>query len=179
MLMAKDNKNFNSDGRSAEDRALDKFAELMIEKLETIQGDWKKPWFTQGVTTSLPKNLSGREYNGMNSLMLMMQAEKHGYELPVWCTFDRVTGLNFAKDKQGGRVDAKDNQGNTLPRVAVNKGEKSFPVFITTFTCVDPETKEKIKYDDYKRMSEEERAKYNVYPKLQVYNVFNIIQIGF
>ena len=27
--MAKDNKNFNSDGRSAEDRALDKFAELM------------------------------------------------------------------------------------------------------------------------------------------------------
>lgn len=176
MLMAKDNKNFNSDGRSAEDRALDKFAELMIEKLETIQGDWKKPWFTQGVTTSLPKNLSGREYNGMNSLMLMMQAEKHGYELPVWCTFDRVTGLNFAKDKQGGRVDAKDNQGNTLPRVAVNKGEKSFPVFITTFTCVDPETKEKIKYDDYKRMSEEERAKYNVYPKLQVYNVFNVAQ---
>lgn len=72
--MAKDNKNFNSDGRSAEDRALDKFAELMIEKLETIQSDWKKPWFTQGVTTSLPKNLSGREYNGMNSLMLMMQA---------------------------------------------------------------------------------------------------------
>lgn len=174
--MAKDNKNYNNDGRSAEDRALDKFAELMIEKLETIQGDWKKPWFTQGVTTSLPKNLSGREYNGMNSLMLMMQAEKNGYELPVWCTFDRVTGLNYTKDKQGVRTDAKDSQGNELPRVAVNKGEKSFPVFITTFTCVNPETKEKIKYDDYKRMSDEERAKYNVYPKLQVYNVFNVQQ---
>lgn len=171
-----DNKNYNSDGRSAEDRALDKFAELMIEKLETIQDDWKKPWFTQGVTTSLPKNLSGREYNGMNSLMLMMQAEKNGYELPVWATFDRVTGLNFTIDKKGGRTDARDSQGNPLPRVAVNKGEKSFPVFITTFTCVNAETREKINYEDYKRMSEEERAKYNVYPKLQVYNVFNVSQ---
>ena len=60
--------------------------------------------------------------------------------------------------------------------VGVNKGEKSFPVFITTFSVVDKETKEKIKYDDYKQMSEEERTKYNVYPKLQVYNVFNVAQ---
>ena len=64
--------NDNSDGRSAEDRALDKFAELLISKLETIQADWKKPWFTEGVSTSLPKNLSGREYNGMNSMILMV-----------------------------------------------------------------------------------------------------------
>ena len=72
-------KNYNSDGKSAEDRTLDKFAELLIEKLETIQADWKKPWFTEGVSTSLPKNLSGREYNGMNSMMLMLHAEKEGY----------------------------------------------------------------------------------------------------
>ena len=174
--MAKDNKNYNSDGRSAEDKALDKFAELMIEKLETIQGDWKKPWFTQGVTASIPKNLSGREYNGMNSLMLMMQAEKHGYELPVWCTFDRVTGLNYTKDKQGSRTEAKDDKGNPLPRVGITRGEKSFPVFITVFSVVNPEDKSKIKYDDYKNLPEEERAKYNVYPKLQVYNVFNVQQ---
>jgi antirestriction protein ArdC len=174
--MTKENKHYNVDGHSAEDRALDKFAELMIEKLETIQSDWKKPWFTKGAFVALPKNLSGREYNGMNSLMLMMQAEKHGYELPVWCTFDRVTGLNFTKDKQGERTQTRDSEGNTLPRVAVNKGEKSFPVFITTFTCVDSETKERIKYDDYKKLSEEERARYNVYPKLQVYNVFNVAQ---
>ena len=124
-------KNYNSDGRSAEDRTLDKFAELLIEKLETIQADWKKPWFTEGVTASLPKNLSGREYNGMNSMMLMLHAEK-------------------------------------------NKGAKSFPVFITTFTVVDKETKEKIKYDDYRQMTEQDRERYNVYPKLSVYNVFNV-----
>lgn len=168
-------KNYNSDGRSAEDRALDTFAEMMIEKIEAIQGNWKKPWFTEGAM-SWPKNLSGREYNGMNALMLMMHCEKEGYKLPVFCTFDRVTGLNFTKDKQGAKQQAKDGKGEALPQVSVRKGEKSFPVFITTFTCVHAETKEKIKYDDYKQMSEEQRMEYNVYPKLQVYNVFNVAQ---
>ena len=170
-----DNKKYNSDGRSAEDRALDKFAEMMVERISSIQQDWKKPWFTEGAT-SWPKNLSGREYNGMNALMLMMHCEKQGYKLPVFCTFDRVTGLNFTKDKQGGKQQVKDGQGEALPHVGVNKGEKSFPVFITTFSVVHGETKEKIKYDDYKQMSEDRRKEYNVYPKLQVYNVFNVAQ---
>ena len=170
-----ENKKYNSDGRTAEDRALDKFAEMMIERISSIQQDWKKPWFTEGAT-SWPKNLSGREYNGMNALMLMMHCEKQGYKLPVFCTFDRVTGLNFSKDKQGSKQQVKDGKGEPLPHVGVNKGEKSFPVFITTFTVVNPETKEKIKYDDYKQMSEERRKEYNVYPKLQVYNVFNVAQ---
>ena len=72
--MATDKK-YNSDGPSAADKALDRFAQLMIDKIETLQGDWKKPWFTPG-TTQPPQNLSGRHYNGGNSLMLMMQAEK-------------------------------------------------------------------------------------------------------
>lgn len=38
------------------------------------------------------------------------------------------------------------------------------------------DTREKIKYDDYRLMSEERRKEYNVYPKLQVYNVFNVAQ---
>ena len=139
-----DYKKYNTDGRSSEDRALDKFAEMMIEKINTLQNDWKKPWFTEGSLT-WPKNLSGREYNGMNALMLMMHCEKQGYKLPVFCTFDRVAGLNFNKDKQGKRQQVKDNNGEALPQVTILKGEKSFPVFITTFTVVNKETREKIK----------------------------------
>ena len=172
--MHKDNK-YNHGGPSAEDRALEKFAEMMIEKISTLQSDWKKPWFTEGALT-WPKNLSGREYNGMNAMMLMMHCEKEGFKLPVFCTFDRVVGLNYGKDKEGGKVQLTDAEGNELPKVSINKGSKSIPVFITTFTCVDKETKEKIKYDDYKRLTEEEKAKYNVYPKLSVYNVFNVDQ---
>lgn len=172
--MARD-KTYQKNGPSAEDRALEKFAEMMIEKISTLQSDWKKPWFTEGALT-WPKNLSGREYNGMNAMMLMMHCEKEGFKLPVFCTFDRVVGLNYGKNKEGGKVKLTDSEGNELPMVSVNKGSKSMPVFITTFTCVDKETKERIKYDDYKRLPEEERSKYNVYPKLSVYNVFNVDQ---
>lgn len=168
---------YNADGKSSEDRALDLFADMMIERIQSLSSKdgWKKPWFTEG-SLSWPKNLSGREYNGMNALMLMMHCEKNGYKLPVFCTFDRVAGLNFTKDKQGKRQQVKGKGGEVLPQVSILKGEKSFPVFITTFTVVNKETKERVNYDDYRQMSEELRQQYNVYPKLQVYNVFNISQ---
>ena len=166
-------KKYNNEGPSAADKALERFAELMIAKIETLQGDWKKPWFTPGATQP-PRNLSGRHYNGGNSLMLMLQAEKMGYDIPVWGTFDRITGLNYNKDSKGNVLFARDKYGNKLPQVSVNKGEKSFPVFLTTFTVVNQETKEKIPYDDYRNLSREEQAKYKVFPKLQVFNVFNV-----
>lgn len=65
--MAKRN-DYHRDGPSAEDRALERFTELMIEKISTLQKDWSKPWFTAGMM-KWPKNLSDREYNGMNALM--------------------------------------------------------------------------------------------------------------
>ena len=164
---------YGNDGPSAADKALERFTELMIDKIQTLQGDWKKPWFAPGVTQP-PRNLSGRPYNGGNSLMLMLQAEKMGYDVPVWGTFDRISGMNYIKDKHGNVFQARDEHGNKLPMVAVNKGEKSFPVFLTTFTVVNQDTKERIPYDDYRNLSREEQSKYKVYPKLQVYNVFNI-----
>jgi antirestriction protein ArdC len=173
--MAKKNYTPSPDGKSAEDRALDVFANAMIEKIQNMQEDWKKPWFT-AKAAQLPQNLSGRHYNGMNSVILMLMQEKNGWQTSRYATFDRIASLNYTKDKEGNRKPALDAEGNKLPLVSVNKGEKSTPVMLTTFTVVDPETKERIKYDDYKQMTQEERAKYNVYPKLQVYNVFNLDQ---
>ena len=163
-----------SQGESAQERALNLFADMMIEKIESIMNDWKKPWFTEGCL-SWPKNLSGRHYNGMNSMMLLMHCEKEGYKYPVFCTFDRVMGLNYNRSSVGN-VPAVDAEGNKRPMVSVKKGEKSFPVFLTCFTVVNKDTKEKIKYEEYKQLTESERALYDVYPKLQVYNVFNIDQ---
>lgn len=167
-------KNYAStEGRSAEDRALDRFAEMMIEKIKSIDADWKKPWFTEG-TLQWPRNLSGREYNGMNALMLMLHCEKEGYQIPVFMTFERVTSLNYSSGKE--RKPLMDKEGNPLAQVAVLKGAKSFPVFLTTFTVIHEETKRKISYDDYKKLSPGEQQEYKVYPKLQVYNVFNADQ---
>lgn len=161
-------KKYNNDSPSAEDKALDLFAEMMIERIETISKDWSKPWITED-SLGWPKNLSGREYNGMNALMLLLHCEKNGYKIPRFCTFDCVQRLNKPTEKQA-------KEGVELPRVVVNRGEKSFLVMLTTFTCIHKETKEKVKYDDYKRLSDEEKKMYNVYPKLQVFRVFNVSQ---
>ena len=173
--MKKGRYNYVFDGRSSEDKALDRFAELMIDKISSLQGDWKKPWFTPGMS-QLPRNLSGRYYNGMNSLILMFMQEKNEWKTSRYATFERIMALNYVKDKNGVKTPALDDNGEKLPTVSVNKGESSTPVMLTTFTVVDTETKEHIKYEDYKNMSEEERARYNVYPKLQVFNVFNLDQ---
>ena len=154
----------NADGPNSEEKALDLFAEMMIEKIETINKDWRKPWFTEGAL-QWPRNLSGREYNGMNAFMLMLHCEKEGYKIPRFCTFDCVQRMN----KPG-------KDGQELPRVSVLRGEKSFPVMLTTFTCIHKETTEKIKYDDYKNLSEDEKKEYNVYPRMQVFRVFNVQQ---
>ena len=79
------------------------------------------------------------------SSLLMLLCEENSYKLPVFCTFQRVSGLNYSTDRQGNHKPLTDANGERLPQVSVLKGEKSFPVFITTFTVVDKETKEKIK----------------------------------
>ena len=152
---------------TAEQKALDLFSEMMISKIESLRSKdgWKKPWFTEGAL-QWPKNLNGREYNGMNAFLLLLHCEKEGYKIPRFCTFDRIQQFN----KPGSR------DKEAKPRVSVLKGEPSFPVMLTTFTVVDKETKERIKWEDYKLLSQEQREKYNVYPKLQTYHVFNVAQ---
>lgn len=160
-------KAYAKEGPSAEDKALDLFADMMIERIQSLSGKdgWKKPWFTEG-TLQWPKNLNGREYNGMNAMMLLLHCEKEGYKIPRFCTFDRIQLFNKA-----GKKDEEQK-----PRVSVLKGEHSFPVMLTTFTVVNKETKEHINWEDYKMLSQEDREKYNVYPKLQTYHVFNVTQ---
>lgn len=86
--------------------------------------------------------------------LLMFHCEKEGYNIPRFCTFDCVQRLN----KPG-------KDGEELPRVSVQKGEKSFPVMLTTFTCIHKETKEKIKYDEYKSLSMMRRNSITCTPK--------------
>lgn len=166
----------NPDGLSAEDRALNVFADIMIDKIRNLQQDWKQPWISPGAA-QLPRNLNGRNYNGMNSIILMFLQEKHGWQTARYATFDRITDMNFAKDKEGKRLHLlTDKDGNKLPYVRVNKGEKSTPVMITTFTCVHKKTNERIKYEDYKQLTDKERNEFSVFPKQHVYNVFNVDQ---
>ncbi len=154
----------NPPAGQATDRAFDEFTELMISKIESIDRDWNKPWFTSG-TVAWPRNLQGRQYNGSNAMMLMLHQEKEGYAMPFYGTFDAYARLNL----HGNRDDSQQ-------QVSVNRGARSFPVMLTTFTVVNRDTSEKIRYDDFRKLDAESRKQYNVYPKNMVYRVFNVGQ---
>lgn len=142
---------------TAQDRALNFFAEMMIKKIETVSQDWSKPWFTG--TAAWPRNFDGRLYNGGNALLLSLVCEAKNYKYPTFVTFDKVMKYNADK---------------TQPRVSVNKGESSTPVMI--YTTVYFYEKKKITYKQYQALTEEQKADVKSWPSMQVYNVFNIAQ---
>ena len=143
----------------ASDKALRLFADMMIEKIKAVEDNWKTPWFSNR-GKGFPQNLSGRKYNGVNSMMLYLMCEDKNYKVPVFMTFNQ----------------AKENN------VMVKSGEKSFPVLYWNFSVkgINPENKDvRITIDDYNKLPKEEQEKFKVQPYLKVYNVFNVEQTTF
>lgn len=162
--------------KEREDKAFTLFADMLIKKLESCQAtQWHRPWFAEG-TTAWPKALYGKPYNGMNALMLTLLCEKEGYKIPVFATSDRIFSLNFTKNADGTRVPAVNEQGEKLPFVHILKGEHSFPVILSCVNIVHNETRERIKWADYVRLTPEEQKDYKVYHNRIPYNVFNVDQ---
>lgn len=139
----------------ANDKTLQKFAELMIKKINEVSDDWQKPWFST-IGHGLPQNIDGRIYNGINSFMLYLHCDEKKYKTPVFMTFAQ------AKDKG----------------VSVLKGEKSFPVLYWNFSVKD-NYGHKITLDEYKALSKEEQQDYTVIPYTKSYMVFNADQTNF
>jgi antirestriction protein ArdC len=169
---------FNSQesAKEREDKVFDRFADMLIEKLEKSQKtNWQQPWFAAG-GIAWPKALYGKDYHGMNAMMLMLHCEKEGYKIPVFATHEHIYSLNYKKDKDGNRQPAVDKDGEKLPFVHVLKGEKSFPVFLSQVNVVHKDTKERIKWSEYVNLSADEQREYNVYHNRRLYNVFNVDQ---
>ena len=139
----------------ANDKALQKFADLMVKKLTEVDADWHKPWFT---TTGygLPQNIDGRVYNGINSFMLFLLQEERSFQTPVYMTFPQAK-------KQG---------------LHINKGASAFPVLFWNFMIKDDKGN-KISMDDYKALTKEEQKEYTVIPYTKPYHVFNVDQTNF
>lgn len=135
--------------------ALDRFAEMMIERMEQMKAsDWKQGWIGGGSGyAGLPQNVGGRNYSGSNSFFLQLQTAAKGYELPVYLTFKQAYNL----------------------KAHVLSGEKSFPVVYWDMMVKDKDGK-KISSDEYKAMTKEERKNLDVIPFVKAFPVFNIDQ---
>lgn len=141
--------------RSQGDRAVEKFTDMMIERMESIKASqWKQGW-TNGKTAmaGIPQNISGRTYNGSNSFFLQMDAAMKGYQTPVYMTFLQI-------QKEGAHV---------------LKGQESMPVLYWDLSIKD-KYGHRVSREDYRNLPLEKQQEMEVHPFLKSYNVFNIQQ---
>lgn len=128
-------------------KAYEVITNRILEMLEQGVIPWKRPW-----RTSAPKNLvSGKEYRGINTLLLSCA----GYSCPVWATFKQVKAA-------GGTV---------------QKGEKSVPVVYWNWIPAhrSGRVEENKDPDDASAEPRGHSAEIMV-PFLRYYNVFNLEQ---
>lgn len=134
-----------------EAKALEVFADLMIQRIEEMQRvHWECPWIQKGFTT-MPININGRKYNGMNTFMLFLESQAKRYHQPVFMTFNQA--------KKAG--------------VRIKKGEHAFPVFLYIISWKN-DTGERLSCEEYETLGDKEDYKKCV--TLRIYDVFNIDQ---
>lgn len=130
-----------------------RLTELVIKKIETLTGDWQKPWIAD-MTHGLPRNLRGTPYRAGNVLMLLFLSEIMGYGTPVFMTFRQAKeeGLN------------------------IRKGSDAFPVYFWKMYVRHKETRKKIESAEYYRLPKEQQKHYDLIPVMRYYPVFNLDQ---
>lgn len=135
------------------DAALQRFAEMLIKRMEEMQKDWHKGWIGGGSMFGLPQNISGRTYEGSNAFLLFLHTASNGYKAPVYMTYGQL-------HKEGAHV---------------LKGEKAVPVFKWGFSIKDKDGK-KVTEEEFHNMTDDEKKECNRRPFLKIYPEFNIDQ---
>lgn len=135
------------------DAALQRFAEMLIKRMEEMQKDWHKGWIGGGSMFGLPQNISGRTYEGSNAFLLFLHTAENGYKAPVYMTYGQL----YKEDAH------------------VLKGEKAVPVFKWGFSIKDKDGK-KVTEEEFDNMTDDEKKECKRRPFLKIYPEFNIDQ---
>lgn len=136
------------------DAILEQFGTMLVQKLESIDSNYKQPWFNVG-GCGAPQNINGRHYNNQNAVILLFLCEFNEYKTPVFLTFNQA--------KEEG--------------VKINKGSSSFPVFLTIpVKAYDRVTGDEIEISEYNKLSEERKCNYKVIYGHKSFRVFNLDQ---
>ena len=137
------------------EKAIEKFSQQVIERLQSIKAsDWKQGWTNgKGTMLGMPQNLNGRNYSGTNSFFLQMDTAMNGYKAPVYLTFLQAQREN----------------------IRIKKGAEAMSVIYWDLNVKDANGK-RVSESDYKQMSREQQAKCEVRPFLRAFHVFNIQQ---
>ena len=140
------------------EKAIDRFAEMMVAQLEVMKSQqWEKGWTSgEGKIQGLPQNLAGERFYGHNDYFLQLHTAQNGYDTPVYGTYKQL--------KDAG--------------VTINKGEKAMPILYWN-TAHKDEQGNKVSDEAYKAMTKEEQAKVKTVPVMMGSYVWNIQQTNF
>jgi antirestriction protein ArdC len=128
------------------DQLYQQITDRIIADLEAGVAGWSRPWITVGTTNPLSVS-TGKRYNGINWLILSLEAMDRGYQSPWWATFNQWAKLMTP-------------EGGETPQI-VRKGEKATAVSIWKPRKRKPGDPESVKDSVY----------------ASTFNVFNAAQI--
>ena len=131
--------------------------DAVLKNLENGVGLWEQGWAGGGAPVSA---ITGKQYNGVNRVFLLLAAMEKGYSDNRWLTYKQMEdkGWHFKTDEEGKSLG------------------KGAGVAIEYFELRDKETKQPFDRHTLDGMTAEERADYmdeNVYPLRKYYRVFN------
>lgn len=78
----------------------------VIADLERGVRPWHRPWAGSKATSSRPLRFNGIPYQGINVVLLWIEASLKGYASPTWMTFKQAqaAGANVRKGEKGSMV---------------------------------------------------------------------------
>ena len=155
---SKENAEAKAGGKTMAEKAIDRFAQMMVTRLEEMKGQqWEKGWIDAGgKNQGMPQNLSGRRYSGHNDFFLQLHTAMKGYDVPVYATYKQL--------KDAGAT--------------IGKGEKAMPVIYWNITHRD-ENGHKVSDEAFDAMTKAEQEKIKTVPVLMGYYVWNLQQTNF
>ena len=144
----------HSDSKPQTQLAIEKFADMMIARMEEMkESHWKKGWIDGTGGYGLPQNIASGTLNGGNSFFLQLDTAINGYKMPLYMTFLQAQNMGLR----------------------INKGAESMPVIFWDMLYKDQNGK-KVDRSDIDMMTKEERNALTSTPILRVYKEFNVDQ---
>ena len=144
----------HSDSKPQTQLAIEKFADMMIARMEEMkESHWKKGWIDGTGGYGLHQNIASGTLNGGNSFFLQLDTAMNGYKMPLYMTFLQAQNMGLR----------------------INKGAESMPVIFWDMLYKDQNGK-KVDRSDIDMMTKEERNALTSTPILRVYKEFNVDQ---
>lgn len=139
---------------SGGDKAIEKFTDMIVQRLKEVKAsDWKQGWTNgKGAFLGMPQNLAGRNYSGTNSFFLQMDTAMNGYKAPIYATF-----LQCMKEN-----------------LRIKKGAEAMPVIYWDLNVKDPNG-HRMSVADYSQLTPAQQKKCEVHPFMRAFKVFNVM----